>query len=359
MLMRSFIAFHRFFICLIIVMFATNLNAQDFSNKGKDFWVGYGSHVSMYNSTSGAVLSSGGTQDMVLYFTSDRNATVTVEIPSLNFIKTYQVKADSVTVSDPMPKSTTQDARITAEGRSDKGIHITSDVAIIAYAHIYDGSVSGATLLFPTNNLGRSYYSINYTQVSNRPYSYCYTYVIATEDSTNIEIVLSANTESGYKAGETIKVLLNKGQIYNIFGKVLTSSTNASTGEDLTGTLIRSVATATSSCKRIAVFSGSGKINISDNNSKTADNYIQQALPSNAWGKKYLTVPTAKMPTNIYRIAVSDPATIVKLNGSALPISSLKNNFYYDITSSTANLIEANLPIMVTHLQNSMLSFVK
>lgn len=345
--MRSIIAFHRFIICLIIVMVATNLKAQDFSNKGKDFWVGYGSHVSMYNSSSGAVLSSGGTQDMVLYFTSDRNATVTVEIPSLNFIKTYQVKADSVTVSDPMPKITGQDARITAEGKSDKGIHITSDAAIIAYAHIYDGSISGATLLFPTNNLGRSYYSINYTQVSNRPYSYCYTYVIATEDSTNIEIVLSANTESGYKAGETIKVSLNKGQVYNIFGKVLTSSTNASTGEDLTGTLIRSVATATSSCKRIAVFSGSGKINISDNNSKTADNYIQQALPSSAWGKKYLTVPTAKMPTNIYRIAVSDPTTIVKLNGSALPISSLKNNFYYDITSSTANLIEANLPIMV------------
>lgn len=335
-----------FIVLLIGIMHFSILNAQDFSNKGKDFWVGYGSHVSMYNS-SGTPITSGGTYNMVLYFTSDHDATVTVTIPSLGYVKTYPVIANSVTASDPMPKTSASDARITAEGKSDKGIHITSDFAIIAYAHIYDGSVSGATLLFPTNTLGRSYYSINYKQVSNNPYSYCYSYVIATEDSTNVEIILSANTEGGYRAGDTIRVALNKGEIYNIFGKVLTSSTNSSTGEDLTGTLIRSVATATSACKRIAVFSGSGKINISNNNPKSADNYIQQALPANAWGKKYLTVPTAKMPNNIYRVAVSDSTAVVKLNGSILSKASLINKFYYEFESSTANAIESDLPIMV------------
>jgi hypothetical protein len=335
-----------FLIILLALFFSTVGLAQDFSNKGKDFWVGYGSHVAMYNA-SGDPNPNGGSQNLVLYFTSDHDATVTVEIPAVGFLKTYQVIANTVTVSDPMPKTSTSDARITAEGKSNKGIHITSDFGIIAYAHIYDGSVSGATLLFPTNTLGRSYYSINYKQVSNNPFSYCYAYVIATEDSTNIEIILSANTEGGYKAGDTIRVALNKGEIYNIFGKVLTSSASASTGEDLTGTLIRSVATSTSTCKRIAVFSGSGKIGIFDNNSKTADNYIQQALPANAWGKKYLTVPTAQMPNNIFRVAVSDANAVVQLNGQVLPKTSLINNFYYEFQSNGANAIEADLPIMV------------
>ena len=334
------------FILLVGMLHVTFLNAQDFSNKGKDFWVGYGSHVSMYTA-AGDPNPTGGSQNMVLYFTSDHDANVTVEIPSLGFLKTYQIVANEVTISDPMPKTTASDARITAEGKSDKGIHITSDFAIIAYAHIYDGSVSGASLLFPTNTLGRSYYSINYKQVSNAIHSYCYAYVIATEDSTNVEIILSANTEGGYRVGDTIRVALNKGQIYNVFGKVLTSTSNGSTGEDLTGTLIRSVATATSTCKRIAVFSGSGKINISDNNSKSADNYIQQALPANAWGKKYLTVPTAKMPNNIYRVAVSDSGAIVKLNGTVLSKATLNNKFYYEFQSNGANSIEADLPIMV------------
>jgi hypothetical protein len=199
--------------------FSYQLMAQDFSNKGKDFWVGYGSHVSMYSGV-GLPLESGGSQDMVLYFTSDHDAKVTVEIPSVGYTRTYTVLANSVTVSDPIPKSGSQDARITSEGKSDKGIHITSDFAIIAYAHIYNNSISGASLLFPTNTLGRSYYSINYKQESNSPYSFCYTYVVATEDSTNVEIILSANTVGGNKPGDTIKVALNKGQIYNVFGKV-------------------------------------------------------------------------------------------------------------------------------------------
>jgi len=343
--MRPF-TFNKLLLILIAVLYASIGWSQDFSNKGKDFWVAYGSHVSMY-SASGDPNPSGGSQNLVLYFTSDHDATVTVTIPALGFVKTYKVVANSVTISDPMPKTSASDARITAEGKSDKGIHITSDFAIIAYAHIYDGSISGATLLFPTNTLGRSYYSINYKQVSNSPNSFCYTYVIATEDSTNIEIILSANTQGGYKVGDTIKVALNKGEIYNVFGKLLTNSSSGSTGEDLTGTLIRSVATATSTCKRIAVFSGSGKIGIFDNNAKTADNYIQQALPANAWGKKYLTVPTAKMPNNIFRVAVSDSNAIVKLNGTVLSKSNLINNFYYEFPSNGANSIESDLPIMV------------
>ncbi|MEN9697798.1 MAG: hypothetical protein RLZ56_1219 [Bacteroidota bacterium] len=332
---------------LLCMIYTIMLSAQDFSNKGKDFWVGYGSHVAMYNANNGSVNTSGGGQNLVLYFTSDHDATVNVEISSVGYSRTYFVKADSVTVSDPIPKTGAQDARITNEGLSDKGIHISSDFAIIAYAHIYNGSVSGATLLFPTATLGRSYYSINYKQESNNPYSYCYAYVIATEDSTNIEIILSANTISRQK-GDTIKVQLNKGQVYNIFGRVLTTSATASTGEDLTGTLIRSVATATSPCKRIAVFSGSGKISIFNNGSKTADNYIQQALPSNAWGKKYLTVPTSKMPMNIYRVAVSDTSAVVKLNGQNINLTSpLINQFYYEFVSNQPNLIESDLPIMV------------
>lgn len=344
--MRNTQASKYVFLCLFFLTSVCFVSAQDFSNKGRDFWVGYGSHVSMYTS-AGLPVATGGAQDMVLYFTSDHDANVTVEIPAVGYTRNYIVKANSVTTSEPIPKTGAEDARLTIEGKSDKGIHITSDYSIIAYAHIYNSSISGASLLFPTNTLGRSYYSINYKQESNNPFSYCYAYIIATEDSTNIEIILSANTESGFKKGDTIRAALNKGQIYNVFAKVTSTSAAASSGEDLTGTLIRSVATATSTCKRIAVFSGSGKIGIYNNNSKTADNYMQQAFPANAWGKKYLTVPTAKMINNIYRIAVSDTAAMVKLNGNILPKTNLINNFYYEFQSNTPNAIESNLPIMV------------
>lgn len=343
--MRPIFSYIKYLIFVFGVLCSTITIAQDFSNKGREFWVGYGSHVSMYN-TNGTIITSGGSQNMVLYFTSDQDANVTVEIPATGWTRSYKVLANQVTTSDIIPKTGTDDARLSVEGLSNKGIHIISDIGIIAYTHIYNSSISGASLLFPVSTLGRDYYSVNYTQVSNSAYSYGYTYVIATEDNTNIEIILSANTINYFK-GDTIRQTLMKGEIYNIFGK-LNTTTNPFKGEDLTGTRIRSVATSTSACKRIAVFSGSGKLSITcTTGSGSADNYIQQAFPSSAWGRKYLTAPTNKMPNNFYRVVVSNPSTIVKLNGAVINPATLINNFYYEFSSTAANLIESDLPIMV------------
>jgi hypothetical protein len=52
------------------------------------------------------------------------------------------------------------------------------------------------------------------------------------------------------------------------------------------------------------------------------------------------------MPANFFRIAVLDPATVVKVNG--IVQTGLINNFYYQIgQTSTPNVIEADKPIMV------------
>ena len=45
----------------ILVLFFSNLKSQDFSNKGKDFWVGYGYHVRMKQAANGGNVND---QDM-------------------------------------------------------------------------------------------------------------------------------------------------------------------------------------------------------------------------------------------------------------------------------------------------------
>jgi hypothetical protein len=52
------------------------------------------------------------------------------------------------------------------------------------------------------------------------------------------------------------------------------------------------------------------------------------------------------MPNNYFRIAVSDSAAIVKIDGTMLAKSNLKNGFYYEYSSNTPNIIESNKPIM-------------
>jgi len=289
--------------------------------------------------------NSGGTQDMVLYFATEAVTNVTVSIPGLGYSQTYSnIPANTIYTTAPLPKTGGQDARLITEGISNQGIHVTSDKPIVAYAHIYNGNVSGATLLFPTPTLGKDYYSINFAQHSNEGHSNCFFYAIAVDTgTTTIEVIPSATTQNMI-AGQTYTYNLTQGQVFNALGTI-----SGDDGVDLTGSRIRSISSGNSGCKRIAVFSGSGKINIHcpiAASSNSADNYMVQAFPKNAWGKYYLTVPTSQMPANFFRIAVLDPATVVKVNGTVL--TGLINNFYYQVgQTSIPNVIEADKPIMV------------
>lgn len=320
----------------------TMVFGQDFSNKGTDFWVGYGSHVSMYNS-NGTAVASGGGQDMVLYFATDLATTVTVSIPSVGYLITYNIPANSIYTSNPLPKSGAQDVRLLTEGITSKGIHITANNPVVAYAHIYASSVSGATLLFPTNTLGKQYYSINYDQNSNNNYSYCFFYAVATDTgTTTIQVTPSGNTQN-MTAGQAYTYTLQQGQIFNALGSI-----NGTSGVDLTGSKIQSISAVGAGCKRIAVFSGSGKIYINCANSQasSADNYMVQSFPSNAWGKHFLTAPTLTLPYNFFRICVSDASAVVKVDGVVQ--SNLVNGFYYSVLkSNTPHYIEGDKPITI------------
>ena len=123
----------------------------------------------------------GGSQDMVLYFATDQVTNIAITIPGIPFtVQNITTPAgNNVITSVTIPKTGANDATLLTEGTSNKGIHITSDKPMVAYAHIYNASVSGATILYPTNTLGKEYYSINYKNWSNSPNSNCWFYVVA------------------------------------------------------------------------------------------------------------------------------------------------------------------------------------
>lgn len=345
----------KFLLLSLAVVLILTASAQDFSNKGKDFWVGYGYHQQMTN-TNPPGGQPGGSQDMVLYFATDQVTNITISIPALGYTQNLTSPAGNNVLTSAIIPKTVPDARLLTEGISDKGIHVTSDKPMVAYAHIYNQSVSGATILYPTNTLGKEYYSVNYKNWSNTNNANCFFYVVAADTgTTTIEITPTGNTTGGWVAGNTYTVNLTQGQIYNVMGALTGggpipgNNNNPYTAYDLTGSKIKSIASGSGGCKKIAVFSGSGRISITCNsNSSSSDNYMVQSLPKTAWGKKYLTVPASgNQAFNFFRVCVTDPTTIVTINGAvtALP---LLNNFYYEIPQSNQPLlIEGDKPIMV------------
>ena len=310
------------------LLLSSSLLAQDFSNKGKDFWIGYGNHVRMFNGNPA--------EKMQLYITSDVATTGQVTISSIGFSQSFSVTPNQITTID-IPRT----AALMDDGLYNHGIHVTAVKPVVVYSFVYVNAISGATVCLPTNTLGRDYFSVNYTQRSNDPGSHSYFFVVAADTgTTTVEITPSANTKGGKVAGVPFTITLQQGQIYQVLGTV-----SGLTGEDLTGSRIRSMNTG-AGCKRIAVFCGSGKVTIGCN-SGTADNLYQQMYPTATWGKKYITVPSLVNSVNYFRIVKSDPSANVVLNGTPLAASSFVNGFYHEFANSLPNVIESDKPVLV------------
>ena len=317
---------------LLLFSSAMGLSAfsQDFSNKGKDFWIGYANHVRMFNP------SVAQQEKMSLYITSDVSTTGLVEIPGIGFSQAFSVAANQIIVID-IPKT----ARLLSDGSFNLGIHVTAVRPVVVYAHIYAQNVSGATVCLPTTTLGKEYFSVNYTQQSNENPSYSYIVAIATEDNTAIEITPTKTTLQNWAPGSTHTITLNKGQVYQVLAN-----------EDLTGSTIKSVAVA-GTCKKIAVYCGSGKVFIRNPpcGTNSADNLFQQMYPTATWGKKYITVSSKNNivsdQTNIYRIMKSDPTAVVTLDGNIIPNTSFTNGFYHEFNSPGVHVINSDKPILV------------
>jgi gliding motility-associated-like protein len=312
--------------------------AQDFSNKGKEFWITSGYHYAMATGTPPV---------MTLHLTSDVNTTYRVEAFGAALIATGNIIANQVTnVTIPSTCFTNTNGLF-----NNKAIHVTAAQPIVVYSFTTQALSSAATLCLPASVLGKQYYAANYTQVSSNANANNFITIIAVEDNTTVEIIPTQQTAGpgqtatgGWAPGSINTVNLNKGQIYQVLGAP--SFNGATTGSDLTGTSVRSIASGTGGCKKIAVFAGSGRVWIGAGCTNGADNLYQQLYPYASWGRKYLTVPSADKPFNFYRIIRTAPTANVTLNGVAIPAGSFTNNFY-EFSNDIPNLIVADTSISV------------
>ncbi|ACU59235.1 T9SS C-terminal target domain-containing protein [Chitinophaga pinensis] len=341
----------------LLTLCGVSAMAQGLSNRGKEFWVGYGHHQFMEPGFTNS-------QNMVVYLSAEEAANVTISIDGTAWSRTYNIPANTVIVSDLIPKAGSVDARLYSvppsyggtggEGVfSNKGIHIISDVPIVAYAHIYGSVSSGATMLMPVSTWGYSYISLN-SQQSFANDCFSWMYVVAKEDNTMVEINPSESSRNGRPANVPFTVTLNRGDIYQLVGAPL----GGGKGKELTGTTVRSIANASGKCFPIAVFSGSSRTSINCPGSTagtSGDNNMQQVFPYQAWGKRYLTAPISgrvatSFQTNLYKVVVKDPSTVVKRNGVVL--TGLSHSCY-EFISNTADYIEADKPVLLAQFMAS------
>ncbi len=329
---------------IIISLFSTASFAQAFSNEGKDFWIPYPEHI------------DGTLSAMGIYITGDVNAIGNIAVGAVNIPFTLTANAVVYKFIGPNAAGNAANNNVYLGGFQDnviagKGIHVTSNVPVVVFAHIIRSARSGATLALPSTVWGKEYIVPSYANSGGTGVGQGYGVVdvIASIPNTVVEITPTATTRNGlHPIGTPFTITLpNVGDIYQ-----LEFAQNA----DMSGTKIKSIASGTSGCNPIAVFSATTWSAINCNSGNGGDNFYQQLFPTGTWGKQFVTGPLKKVATNAadnnvdaIRVFVSDPTTVVTRisNGVISTLTGLTVSNYYEYSSSLPTLLQADKPIQV------------
>jgi gliding motility-associated-like protein len=297
---------------LFFILLSFKVQAQDFTNRGKEFWLCFPSHTPNVRNNVTYLAN------MSLFITSDRNSTGTVAIPGV-FSIPFSVTANQVTeVSVPY-----SDAHITSSEAGmvlRKGIQVKTDAGkpgVVVYAHIYAGFRSAASLVLPKAVLGKKYYSMNAPQLSVDG-SKSQFVIVGADTATTIKITPRRNGIVGTPFEVTLPL---PGDLYEM-----------QSDDDLTGSAIESISVNGLPCKNMAVFSGSSGISIvSDINCRLDESFdplYQQLYPVSVWGNEYGFVPFKNYTRgNPYRVLAAENNTNVLIDGTT--VATLNEGEYY------------------------------
>jgi gliding motility-associated-like protein len=296
--------------------------SQDFSNKGKDFYLCFPSHV-----------QSSSPAQMEIFITSDKNSSgvITYNGQTHNFT----VTANTVTTV-PIVRAAAYISDAESNTPVAKGIRVKVNAgqpAVVVYTEIYAAARTEASLILPVNVLGRKYQAISYFQRSTAN-SKSQFQIISVEPNTTVQIQLRQN---GIVNPNLITVTLpNAGDVYQY-----------QDAADISGSIIESVATTSAPCKKIAVFSGSSALAINNGSTCSGNSYdplFQQCYPVSSWGKKFGVVPIAGNPYGFQcRVMASEDNTTVVYNATTVTLN--KGQVYPPIAQ---NVVAQTQPFFIT-----------
>ncbi|MDX2245854.1 MAG: PKD domain-containing protein [Bacteroidia bacterium] len=285
------------------------------SNEGTEFWFGFMEHRDIGANTRVAML------------TSRYNTQGTISIPMSGWSFPFSVAANEVTIIS-LPANTETRG---SESVSLNGIRVVSELPLSVYIHQYFSRRSEATVVLPTVSLGHEYRVMTYTGFAQNEVYPSQFLIVATQDNTNLTITLSAQTQKGKASGSSFSISLDAGQTYQV---------QAMTGlGDFTGTLV-------TGDKNFAIFGGNRWTGIPVG-CGTWDNLLEQMYPLPTWGKQFVTVPSAKVAYDVFRVLASEDNTRVTVTGSTTTVYTLQAGKFVEYQLSGASLVQANKPIQV------------
>ena len=159
-----------------------------------------------------------------------------------------------------------------------RALHVTSDNPISLIAANYKNKSFDVASILPTSALLSEYRIQCYSPTAHEDNAQGSQFaIIAADDNVVADIILTANTNKGEAAGDTLTTdTLKRGQVYYVW-----TGYGSGLDYDFTGTEVKA-----RNGKKIAVFNGNSHTNI-PNGIRDRDHVFSQAMPINYWGRRF------------------------------------------------------------------------
>lgn len=311
--------------------------AQELSTQGKIFWLTFMENI---GGSATPACNDVSTPQLKIIISCNKATSGTVKNPTSGVTMPFSIGSGGGVDTVLVPVS--QGYSTGSESTSDRyrGLIVSANDTVSVSAQNTKQYSCDASLIYPIEALGVDYRIISHPgdQTGNNScYRSCFA-IVATENSTTIEITPSCATAGGNAAGTKFSITLNKGETY-----MVKAGTNKL---DLSGTLIQA-----KDCKKIAVFSGSTRSSIIYGSCFASyDQLYEEMMPINLWGKKFIVIPTIyaknkQRKADMIRVVASQASTTVRCNGRLKVLSVAGQTDTFFITSNA--IIVASKPLGV------------
>lgn len=298
-------------LCLLIFnLTATKAKAQNISTEGTEFWVSF-----IYNGfeNNESYLNPAYLINQLIV-SSKQNCSGTISNPfypdwSINF----NVMANGIRVID-IPS---QYAYLNSSEHGtpvNKGLFIQTTAPVSVYCANAARYSFDASYVLPEHALGHDYIVQTYDQSDDDDKHTSAFLIIAVEDGeTTIDITPTAKTLDNHQTGETFSITLQKGQVYQVRSNCESNWWGATESRDLSGTKVTA-----HDCKKIAVFNGNNLTKV-PTDGDDSDCIFEQAMPTKAWGKKFIVTASLGREYNDYvKITSAHDGNVINKNGVIL-----------------------------------------
>lgn len=311
---------------LLLLIGASQILAQ--STVGTDFWMTILPNAKYYP-TSGNMYALA----PVVKIVGERPCSGTISNPHTGWTVSFEVEAGVATVLDiPEEQAYVQD---TSDCVLETALHILTTDSVSVFVGNYRRGSFDVSCALPTPSLGSDYLVQTYNSVGDYETMRSVLSVIAVEDNTTIDFLLTCDTWNGHWANVPFSVTLQAGQVYQL---------QSVHYQNFNGSRV----TARNQKQSFAVIAAGRDVYVPNDTVTCSDHAEEQMMPISTLGRRFVLTQTLHRNADMIRVTALKDNCEIRKDGILLATIGAGQCFDFEITAEgPASFLETSEPAIV------------